>query len=398
MARVCIYLQLHQPHRLRRYSVFDTQTDYFDDKRNAKLVTHAAEVCYLPATKLLLDLVKKHDSRFRFAICVSGCVVDQLKQQSPEVIELLQTLAQTGCVEFLSETYHHSLAFLYSRDEFKNQIDLHTKLMEDLVGQTPTVFRNTELIYNNELASYLRGLDQHRAVLVQPIGRALGDRPPTHLYHPPGMPEIKLLLKNDGLTDDVVVRFSNPHWNQFPLTADKYTRWISQIADPNIVNLFMELETLGLIQPEDTGIFDFFAHLPDQLLKAGENTFVTPSQLVDTTEPSDEYDDPHATSWADTDRDLSPWLGNAMQSSAMLELYKLEADVKAAGNPALLDDWRNLTSSDHFYYMSTKYFANGHAHTFFNPYESPYDAYINFMNVLDNLRSRVEGNAPIPTA
>jgi len=394
MASVCIYFQVHQPPRLRRYSVFDTEPTYFDHDRDQRIINQLAQDGYLPATQRLLDMVIKHDGRFRVAFSLSGCVVEQFQQHCPRMITLLQKLAQTGHVEFLNETYHHSLTFLYSRDEFKAQLRLHAKLMQDLFGQTPRVLRNTELIYNNEMATYVRSLGQHHGIIVEGADPILGDRSPNYLYQAPGVPDIALLLKNYRLSDDIAMRFSNKKWAEYPLTVDKFARWVNQInGDGFVCNLFMEYETLGVYQTAETGIFDFFAALPDAVLNAGDNDFKTPSQCIESYKPAGEYDVPHMISWADHERDLSAWLGNAMQSNALHELYKLEAPVKATGDEPLLDDWRKLTASDHFYYMSTKYFTDDQIHKLFNPYESPYDAYINFMNILDNLRSRVDGGS-----
>jgi len=391
MASVCLYFQVHQPPRLRRYSVFDTAPNYFDQHRNQQILEKVAKRCYLPATQIILEQVKHHEGRFRVAYSLTGCIIEQFKAHCPQMIELLQELAQTGHVEFLSETYYHSLAFLYSRDEFKAQIELHSQLMHDLFGQTPRVFRNTELIYNNELANFIASLGLYHGVLAEGADQVLGERSCNDLYHVPGMREMVLLLKNYRLSDDIAFRFSNHGWAEWPLTADKFARWVNKIdGQGSVCNLFMDYETFGEHQDAQTGIMEFLAALPSEVFKAGANDFMTPSQCIEAYEPVGEYDVPHMISWADTERDLSAWLGNAMQSNALHELYKLEGPVKAAEDELLLADWRNLTTSDHFYYMCTKYFADGDVHKYFNPYESPYDSYINFMNVLDNLRTRAE--------
>lgn len=390
MASVCFYFQVHQPFRLRRYSVFDTDAIYFDDQRNAQILKKVAEKCYLPATRLMLDLVKQHAGGFKVAYSLTGCVIEQLKQHCPEVIDLLQRLAQTGCCEFLGETYHHSLAFLYSRDEFNAQVDLHTAMTRELFGQTPTVFRNTELIYSNEVAHHVAGMGRFKGVICEGADQVLGYRSPNYLYWPPATRAVRLMLKNYRLSDDIAFRFSNRSWSEWPLTTEKFAKWVNQInGDGFVCNLFMDYETFGEHQWADTGIFDFLAKLPEEVLKSG-NDFKTPGECVTAIEPVGEYDVPHMISWADTERDLSAWLGNAMQSNALHELYKLEQPIKATGDAVLVNDWRRLTTSDHFYYMCTKYFADGDVHKYFNPYESPYDSYINFMNVMDNLRTRIE--------
>ena len=389
MASVCFYFQLHQPNRLRRYSVFDASHDYFDEPNNSAVAHKVAEKCYLPTTRLMLDQVRRFEGRFRIAYSISGCLIEQFRKYCPQMIDLLVELADTGSVEFLSETYHHSLTFLYSRDEFKDQIDIHTSLMEQLFGQTPRVFRNTELIYNNELAHYIGSLGRYHGILVEGADHILDYRSPNYVYTPPGEGNVKLLLKNYRLSDDIAFRFSNKGWPEWPLTAEKFTEWVHQInGDGYVCNLFMDYETFGEHQWEDTGIFQFMEALPQYVLDTGENDFKTPSECIDAYTAVGEYDVPHMISWADTERDLSAWLGNAMQSNALHELFKLEGPIKQAQDEQLLADWRKLTTSDHFYYMCTKYFADGDVHKYFNPYESPYDSYINFMNVLDNVRTR----------
>ncbi len=412
MPSICLYFQMHQPLRLRRYSVFDSGEDYFDVDRNTHLLERVTEKCYLPATEILLDLVRVHEGDFRFAFSITGILLDQLEQHAPKVIELLQKLAATGCVEFLSETYHHSLAFLYSRDEFKAQVEAHRRKIDALFRQNPTVFRNTELTYNNEMAHYLAAFGRYRGILTEGADHVLKGRSPNVLYRPKGQPAddappIKLLLKNYRLSDDIAFRFSNTQWGEYPLTPKKFTRWINEInedhrpdegvpaasslAPGNVCNLFMDFETFGEHQWKETGILDFLREFPQTFLDGPPtaNDFRTPSECIESFPAADVYDVPHMISWADTERDLSAWIGNAMQSNALHELYKLERPIKESGDAQALADWRNLTASDHFYYMCTKYFADGDVHKYFNPYESPYDSYINFMNVLDNLRTRV---------
>ena len=389
MASVCFYFQVHQPRRLRPYSVFDADPAYFDDDSNRQILIKVAKKCYLPTTQLILDLVDRHEGQFRVAYSITGCVLEQLQCYCPQMIELLQKLARTGAVEFLNETYHHSLAFLYSRDEFHAQIELHTKLIQQLFGQRPRVFRNTELIYNNDLAAFIADRSDCHGIIVEGADHILGYRSPNYLYHPPGRGETAILLKNYRLSDDIAFRFSNRSWPEWPLTTDKFVKWVHQInGDGFVCNLFMDYETFGEHQWEDTGIFEFLAALPQSILDTGANDFKTPSECIEAYQPVGAYDVPHMISWADTERDLSAWLGNAMQSSALHELYKLEGPIKATGDEKIISDWRHLTTSDHFYYMCTKHFADGDVHKYFNPYESPYDSYINFMNVLDNLRTR----------
>ncbi len=397
MASVCFYFQVHQPLRLRHYTVFDDSDRYFDDYKNAAICTKVANKCYLPTNRLLLDLIEKYDGRFRIAYSLTGILLEQLQQYSPEVLSTFDALAETGCVEFLAETYYHSLSFLYSRDEFLEQVSKHMETIEYLFGQKPRVFRNTELIYNNDLAALIESTGKFDAIASEGADHILGFRSPNFVYRPKGCGKLKLLLKNYTLSDDIAFRFSDRNWSQWPLTAGKFAQWVSAVnGNGNVVNLFMDYETFGEHQWEDTGIFDFMRHLPEEILKHPDNDFKTPSEVVSSYEPVGTIDVPYLTSWADTERDVSAWLGNAMQSNAIHELYRLEKKIKNTSDENILSDWRKLQISDHFYYMCTKYFADGDVHKYFNPYDSPYDSYINFMNVLDNLGSRCSAQTAEP--
>lgn len=403
MTSVNFYFQVHQPFRLRRYSVFDTDPFVFNNTANRDICEKVANKCYRPATRKILDLVRRHEGRFRVSFSISGTALEQFRLWTPDVIELFQQLGATGACEFLGETSHHSLSFLFSREEFSEQVALHDQQIQELFGQTPKVFRNTELTYSNQVAAHIGGLGRYKAVLCEGLDRLLGYRSPNYLYVPPGakgnlkQARIKLLLKNYRLSDDIAFRFSDRNWPGWPLKAETFATWVNNInGDGHVCNLFMDYETLGEHQWAETGIFEFLDALPEKIydVNPGHNDFVTPSEAVDRYEPVGEYDVPMMTSWADTERDLSAWLGNAMQDNAAAELYRLEGPVKAAhaaGDEFILEDWRKLTTSDHLYYMCTKYWADGDVHKYFSPYDSPYDAYINFMNVLDNIRSRAGG-------
>jgi len=386
MPAICFYFQMHQPRRLRRYSVFDTGSDYFNDAVNRQIVQKVANKCYHPFLNMLRKLVDQTDGRFAVSLSITGPLVEQLRDAEPGVIDRLVSLAETGRCEFLSETSHHSLAYVYSKDEFAHQVESHALMIEELFGQRPRVFRNTELVYDNALAAFIRDHTDCKAILAEGVDAVLAGRSPNHLYVPAGCDELTLLLRNYKLSDDIAFRFSDHHWPEHPLNVDKYVRWLTS-AGGDVVNLFMDIETFGEHQWAETGIFEFMALLPGAAL-AADHAFMTVSEAVDAFDPAGTYDAPKATSWADTERDLSAWAGNAMQIGAASELYKLERDVKQSRHRALIDDWRRLSTSDHFYYMCTKYFADGVVHRYFNPYESPYDSYINFMNVLDNLRTR----------
>jgi alpha-amylase len=401
--------------------VFDNSPFYFDTQKNGDICRKVADKCYRPATQLILDLVKKHKGNFRVSYALTGVVLDQMQEFCPEVIDIFKRLADTGCCEFVGETYYHSLSFLYSREEFAEQVNMHTRKIEQMFGQTPKVFRNTELIYNNDLAHYLNGMVHESGKdkgkkrwlggICEGVDHILGYRSPNYLYRPPttgagptGKP-YSMLLKNYRLSDDIAFRFSNRGWAEWPLSAEKFAGWVNQInGDGYLCNLFMDYETFGEHQWADTGIFKFLEAMPEKVfdVNPGQNHFNTPSEAISQFEPVGVYDVPHMISWADTERDLTAWLGNAMQSNALLETYKLEKPIKdrlAAAKKSgsekelaeaqyLLEDWRKLTTSDHFYYMCTKYWSDGDVHKYFSPYDSPYDSYINFMNVLDNVRTR----------
>ncbi len=391
MASICFYFQVHQPHRLKNYTVFDDHSKYFDEHKNREICRKVSEKCYLPMNNLLLDLIRKHDGKFKVSFSITGTLLEQLEKFSPEVLSTFDALARTGCVEFLSETYYHSLSFLYSRNEFIDQIDKHTGLMEDYFGQTPRVFRNTELIYNNDLARVIESTGRFDAILSEGADRVLGFRSPNFVYRPQGCEGLKLLMKNYSLSDDIAFRFSNRGWKEWPLTTDKFAKWVNDVNGcGNVINLFMDYETFGEHQWKDTGIFEFMRYLPGEILKHPDNDFKTPGEVAASYQVMDEIDVPHLMSWADTERDLSAWLGNAMQSSALHEVYRLESKVKGSKDEDIIEDWRKLLTSDHFYYMCTKYFADGDVHKYFNPYDSPYDSYINFMNILGHLRKRIK--------
>lgn len=389
MASVCFYFQVHQPYRLRNYTVFDQDSNYFDDITNARICRRVAKKCYLPSNLLILDLIKKYKGKFRISYSITGVMLEQFEKYAPEVLNTFQQLAATGCVEFLAETYYHSLSFLYSVDEFAEQVKTHRQTIQRLFGQLPRIFRNTELIYNNDLATFIEHSGQFDAVLTEGANHILGCKSPNFVYSPVNCSKLKLLLKNYRLSDDIAFRFSNRNWSQWPLLANKYASWVNAaIGCGVVVNLFMDYETFGEHQWADTGIFEFIRHLPDEILKYPDNNFKMPSEIVNTYEPVDIIDVPNPISWADIERDLSAWCGNAMQQNALAELYKLEENVKATLDKDIIRDWRRLQTSDHFYYMCTKYFADGDVHKYFNPYDSPYDCYISFMSVLNDLNLR----------
>jgi alpha-amylase len=384
MPAVCLYFQIHQPFRLRKYTVFDTDPAYFDNALNARIVKRIAEQCYVPMNRLLLDLITQTEGRVRMALSVTGTAMEQFELHAPEVVHGLHALADTGHVEFLGETFYHSLASLYSKSEFAEQVTLHRRMIKRLFNQETITFRNTELIYADDVALLAAELG-FTGVLTEGWEPVLNNRSAAFVYRAAKAP-VSLLLRNHRLSDDIAFRFSDPRSPDFPLTDEKFVHLVDQIGG-QICNLFMDYETFGEHQSADTGILDFMRTMPLKLLEHHVD-FRLPREIVAGGETAGELDVPHPISWADEARDLGAWMGNAMQKDALDALYKLEHTVKLHANPKLLSDWRKLTTSDHMYYMSTKHSADGNVHAYFRPYESPYDAYINFMNVLDNLRAR----------
>ena len=388
MVSVCFYFQVHQPPRLRKYSVFEIgqHNGYFDERKNEAIIRKVAGKCYLPANRLILDLINKTDGKFRVAYSMTGIALEQLEKYSPEVIDSFRELVDTGCVEILDETYYHTLSYLYSKEEFKEQVQLHNRKIRQMFNFKPTIFRNTELVYNNEIAAFIEKMG-YKGIIAEGADHILQWRSPNFVYMPKGLKNIKLLLKNYRLSDDIAFRFSEKSWKEFPLTAPKYAQWINRInGNGNIVNLFMDYETFGEHQWEDKGIFEFLKHLPHEILKHPHNDFITPSEAIKRYDAAAELDFPHYVSWADIERDLSAWLGNKMQQEAIKEIYLLETPVRLSNNPELIDEWRKLQTSDHFYYMCTKWFNDGDVHKYFNPYESPYEAFIAYMNILNDFR------------
>ena len=389
MSEVSLYFQIHQPNRLIHYDFFriGQHAFYEDDRLNAEILSKVAGKCYLPANAMFESLLKKHEGRFRFAMSISGTLIEQLKIHRPDVLESFQSLVATGHVELLAETYYHSLAYLHSRKEFERQVGMHLDLMEEVFHVRPRVFRNTELIYNNAIAAQAEtmGFD---AILAEGASWALNGLSPNSLYRAPHCTELKTILRNCGLSDDVGFRFSDKNWSEWPLTSEKFAQWISN-SEGDVVNLFMDYESIGEHQWEDSGIFDFWNTLPNAVIEEGVR-WITPCEAVDLHQNLKEYDCHWPTSWADAERDLSAWTGNVMQQEAIGKIHRLETEVLAANDDDLTRVWAKLQTSDHFYWMSTKEGTDGGVHQYFSPYESPYDAYIYFMNILADLQIRLE--------
>ncbi len=393
MPSVCFYFQVHQPHRLRHYSCFDIghQPYYKDDVQNQAILLKVAHKCYLPANALMLKLIQQHQGQFKIAYSISGVAIEQFKKYSPETLDSFKRLVDTGCVELLNETFYHSLSFLFSPSEFLAQVEQHHQLIKHEFGQAPVTFRNTELIYNNTLASLVESLG-YKVALAEGAEKVLAWRSPNFIYQAAGTNNLKLMLRNYKLSDDIAFRFSNPAWAEYPLMADKFASWLHQAAgNADVINLFMDYETFGEHQWADKGIFKFLDALPEFILQHTDFDFCTPAEAITRYPVRDVLDIPEFYSWADEERDLSAWRGNALQEDALQNIFSLEQKIKASGDKNLLDNWRSLLTSDHFYYMCTKWFADGDVHKYFSPYDDPYSAYINFQNVVKDLRQRVEG-------
>src|SRR3989344_1271727 len=394
MKSVCFYFQVHQPYRVKRYRVFDVGNDpeYFNDRsesdlNNRRIIEKGARKSYIPTTTLLLKLLRQHPE-LRVSFSFSGTALEQMERHAPGALHLFKEGIDTGQAEVLGETYYHSLAFFYSLPEFERQVAQHRDAVRRVFGVWPRVFRNTELSYSNDVGAWAEAAG-YAGVVAEGWDPILGWRSPNHVYRPKGAERIGLLLKNYRLSDDVAFRFSSKSWSEWPLTAEKYGQWIAAQGGDTI-NLFMDYETFGEHQWEDTGIFNFLEQLPREILKIPDIAFKTPSEVIAHYDQKDEVDMPTIVTWADTDRDLTAWVGNPMQRAAIESLYSLEDNIIARNDHKLLEDWRRMQTSDHFYYMCTKWFADGDVHAYFSPYESPYDAYIAYMNALSDLRLRVE--------
>jgi alpha-amylase len=391
MPSVCLYFHVHQPERLKDFRVVDIGKgeNYFDDKKNKEILDKVAKKCYIPTNKLLLELIKKYDGRFKISYSISGIFLDQAKKWRPDLIKSFQELAATGHVEFLAETYYHSLASIYSEKEFIEQVKKHIDTIEELFDQRPKVFRNTELVYFDYLAKMVSNLG-FKAILAEGWDKILDWKSPNFVYEAKDIP-IKLLLKNYKLSDDIAFRFSNKDWKEWPLNAEKFASWVTAVnGNGQVVNLFMDYETFGEHQWADTGIFDFMRHMPGEVFKHPDMEFVTVSEEAKKYPAMDKISMVEPVSWADTERDLSAWIGNNMQKTCLDLLYQIEEKVKKCYDKEILDEWRKLQTSDNFYYMCTKYFNDGDVHKYFSAYERPHDGYIFFGNIITDFIFRID--------
>jgi alpha-amylase len=396
MRTICLYFQVHQPFRLKRYRFFNIGNDhyYYDDYLNESIVTSVAERSYLQANKIIGQIIKEYGTQFKVAYSISGIALDQFGLYVPEVIDSFQKLAKTGSVEFLCETYAHSLVTLKNKDEFNRQVIEHKNKIKSLFNQEPTVFRNTELIYSDSIGADVADLG-FNALLTEGARHILGWKSPNYLYCNAINPKLKLLLRNFHLSDDIAFRFSNKGWSEFPLTAEKFTGWLKKMnKKEETVNIFIDYETFGEHQWMESGIFEFLKALPAAVYKETDFVFSTPGEIAEKLSPVSSISVPHAISWADEERDLTAWLGNELQVDAFNKLYALTDKVSQCKDEKIRKDWTYLQASDHFYFMSTKFFTHGAYQAYFNPYESPYEAYINYMNVLSDFTIRVDAMVP----
>ena len=393
MTSLCLYFEVHQPMRLNRFSVFNIggnihNASYFNQKLNQEIFEKVAKKCYLPTNNLLLDLINKTDGKFRISFSLTGTFIEYCEQFMSEIIDSFKELFKTGAVDLIEETYYHSLSSLYDEmDEFEEQILMHRQMIKNIFNYSPRVFRNTEAIYDNRIAKKVEEMG-FKGIITEGTEKILQWRSPNYLYKPVNT-NLKVLLRNYPLSDDIGFRFSARQWKDHPLTAEKYAHWISK-NQGDLINLFMDYETFGEHHWDDTGIFDFLGHLPGEIFKHEHLDFVTVSEAVERYEPVGDIDVPWAISWADMDRDVSTWLGNDMQIACFNELKNMSRKIKDKGDKDLLNTWRRLQTSDHLYYVSTKGLEDGDVHAYFSPYDGPYDGFINYMNILQDLKQKLD--------
>ncbi len=374
MRAICLYLHIHQPWRYRRYSIFDVahnhnywyEKDYYDKQNNERIFRKVAKKSYYPMLSLLEENLKRY-SDFKFSLSITGTWLEQAEEWEPELIERLRRMVGTGRVEIVGETYYHSLAFFYNREEFQEQVKMHSDAIFRFFGVRPITFRNTEFAYNDEVGRWADRIG-YKAVLAEGWDKVLGWRSPNHVYKVAGGEHTRLLLKNYRLSDDIAFRFSDRNWSEWPLTVEKYQNWLNVDATRgNLINLFMDFETFGENIWEDTGIFKFMDKLIGSWLGEYENRFVTVSEAADIEQPVDSVSMSETVTWADTERDLSAWLGNEMQHEAENNLYAMRHEIMTSSDSDLIADWRRMTTSDHPYYMCTKYWNDGDVHAYFSP-------------------------------
>jgi alpha-amylase len=393
MPAVCFYFQIHQPFRIKRFhsSQIGNQSNYFDDEKNEFILNKVAMKSYLKTNSLLHEMILHWNGRFKISFAITGVALEAMERFAPEVLKSFQNLVATGNVEIIAETYYHSLAALYDEDEFKQQVFLHQVAMKKYFNYQPKVFRNTELIYNDRIGTLIHDLG-FKGILTEGADDIIGWKSPNYVYHHPSN-DLRILTKNYRLSDDIAFRFSNRSWAEYPLRAERFAEWVHAISgNGDTLNLFMDYETFGEHQWEDTGIFEFLKALPEKILARNDWEFLTPSQVIDKFPARSALPYWRNVSWADLERDTSAWNGNSMQTQALQAIYSLAKKIKEKNDPTTFRTWRYLLTSDHFYYMCTKWFSDGDVHAYFSPFKSPYQAFLSYMNVLEDLNLMFKDN------
>lgn len=396
MKSICLFFQIHQPFRHRKYRFFDIGNDhyYYDDYANESTIRKQANNCYLSANKLFLELANKLEGKFKISLSISGVTLEQFELYAPEVIDSFRELSKTGCVEFIAETYSHSLAILKDREIFENQVKKHEEKIFELFGQKPKVFRNTEMIYSDEIGETIANMG-YIGLLTEGAKHILGWKSPNFMYVNAISPRLKILMRNYKLSDDIALRFTNEEWDEYPLTAQKFIGWLKNIEEKEeVINLFMGYESFEKDKTDNVNIFDFFAEISKEIVESEQFKFSTPTEAIEELQPISMVNVPHPISWTDEERDLSAWIGNKMQKEAFEKLYELKNQINRCEDKRLKKDWDYLQESDHFFYMSTKHPSTGYLHNASNPFDSPYEAFINYMNVLSDFKIRL--NAVVP--
>lgn len=397
MNSIVLYLHMHQPLRLKHYSIFSvgqdhdywTEKDWYAGTNNERIFKKVVEKSYRPMLAKIKKCITLYPG-FKFSLSITGTFIEQAEKWAPDILDTLREFAQSGHLEIVAETYYHSLAFFFDKEEFEAQVRMHQDKIKELFGVTTKVFRNTEFSYNNDLAAWADDYG-FKGILAEGWEKVLGENPTNLVYRPEGCKNIKLLVKNYHLSDDIAFRFPDKNWSEWPLSSDKYIGWLKKSAESGpLINLFMDFETFGENIWADTGIFNFFEQLVSKWDRDPDCNFLTVSEACDSMEPKAEISVPWTVTWADTERDLTAWLGNSMQHEAMKNLYDLKKDIMALGDEKLTRDWRLLQTSDHTYYMCTKFFNDGSVHSYFSPYDSPFDAFLYYMNTLRDVRLRID--------
>ncbi|MEP7278149.1 MAG: glycoside hydrolase family 57 protein [Bacteroidota bacterium] len=390
MPSVSLYCKVHLPQSLNNYApdAIGYGADYFNNSADERAVNILADECYLPANKIMASLIEKHQGKFKLAFSISGNALELLGQYRPEVIASFQQLAKTGCVEFLAETYYNSLSWLHSKKEFQYQVEKHGALIKELFGSTPSVFRNTELLYDNELAEFIKSMG-YKGIICEGLNRILEDRSPNLVYSSLAAEGLGILLRHVALSDDIAFRFGSPHWNQHPLTAEKYAGWIHAFKDARNINLLLDYETFGIHKKPGTGIFEFLENLPAAILQHKDWSFSMPTEVLAAIPPEDLYDIRETISWKDREIASCLWCESTRQHNMLKKIYSLEMMVHENGNEAEINEWRQLQSADYFYYMAEAGMEASEAGQYLNPFGSAEAAHKNYVNIITDFEIKL---------